>query len=175
MSTTCMLDDHQRRACFVRARHRGQRCIIEGRSGEVLDRLGECLGGHFDVSTAPSSSSRLATRHEPPTRVNGCERRKSRRRILDVRAADLQEEWRNNAFPFRQLRQDGGTSEHRASGSEQIEHSAMREQQRNCRRLMRGRPMSTQYYTASSIDGFIADSDNSLSALPVQRAEWDGG
>ncbi len=25
-------------------------CIIEGRSGEVLDRLGECLGGHFDVS-----------------------------------------------------------------------------------------------------------------------------
>jgi cobalt-zinc-cadmium efflux system protein len=25
-------------------------CIQEGRSGEVLDRLGECLGGHFDVS-----------------------------------------------------------------------------------------------------------------------------
>ena len=25
-------------------------CINEGRSGEVLDRLGECLGGHFDVS-----------------------------------------------------------------------------------------------------------------------------
>jgi cobalt-zinc-cadmium efflux system protein len=25
-------------------------CIMEGRSGEVLDRLGECLGGHFDVS-----------------------------------------------------------------------------------------------------------------------------
>jgi cobalt-zinc-cadmium efflux system protein len=25
-------------------------CISEGRSGEVLDRLGECLGGHFDVS-----------------------------------------------------------------------------------------------------------------------------
>ena len=25
-------------------------CITEGRSGEVLDRLGECLGGHFDVS-----------------------------------------------------------------------------------------------------------------------------
>ena len=24
-------------------------CIIEGRSGEVLDQLGECLGGHFDV------------------------------------------------------------------------------------------------------------------------------
>ena len=24
-------------------------CIAEGRSGEVLDRLGECLGGHFDV------------------------------------------------------------------------------------------------------------------------------
>jgi cobalt-zinc-cadmium efflux system protein len=27
-----------------------QACIHEGRSGEVLDRLGECLGGHFDVS-----------------------------------------------------------------------------------------------------------------------------
>ncbi len=27
-----------------------QACISEGRSGEVLDRLGECLGGHFDVS-----------------------------------------------------------------------------------------------------------------------------
>ncbi|HEY6813605.1 MAG TPA: cation diffusion facilitator family transporter [Propionibacteriaceae bacterium] len=27
-----------------------QACITEGRSGEVLDRLGECLGGHFDVS-----------------------------------------------------------------------------------------------------------------------------
>jgi len=27
-----------------------QVCISEGRSGEVLDRLGECLGGHFDVS-----------------------------------------------------------------------------------------------------------------------------
>jgi cobalt-zinc-cadmium efflux system protein len=25
-------------------------CISEGRSGEVLDRLGECVGGHFDVS-----------------------------------------------------------------------------------------------------------------------------
>ena len=25
-------------------------CISEGRSDEVLDRLGECLGGHFDVS-----------------------------------------------------------------------------------------------------------------------------
>jgi cobalt-zinc-cadmium efflux system protein len=25
-------------------------CINEGRSGEVLDRPGECLGGHFDVS-----------------------------------------------------------------------------------------------------------------------------
>jgi cobalt-zinc-cadmium efflux system protein len=25
-------------------------CISEGRSGEVLDRLGDCLGGHFDVS-----------------------------------------------------------------------------------------------------------------------------
>ncbi len=25
-------------------------CISEGRSGEVLDRLSECLGGHFDVS-----------------------------------------------------------------------------------------------------------------------------
>jgi cobalt-zinc-cadmium efflux system protein len=25
-------------------------CLSEGRSGEVLDRLGECLGGHFDVS-----------------------------------------------------------------------------------------------------------------------------
>ena len=25
-------------------------CISEGRAGEVLDRLGECLGGHFDVS-----------------------------------------------------------------------------------------------------------------------------
>ena len=25
-------------------------CINKGRSGEVLDRLGECLGGHFDVS-----------------------------------------------------------------------------------------------------------------------------
>jgi cobalt-zinc-cadmium efflux system protein len=25
-------------------------CINEGRSGEVLDRLGDCLGGHFDVS-----------------------------------------------------------------------------------------------------------------------------
>jgi cobalt-zinc-cadmium efflux system protein len=25
-------------------------CISEGRSGEVLDLLGECLGGHFDVS-----------------------------------------------------------------------------------------------------------------------------
>jgi cobalt-zinc-cadmium efflux system protein len=25
-------------------------CMSEGRSGEVLDRLGECLGGHFDVS-----------------------------------------------------------------------------------------------------------------------------
>jgi cobalt-zinc-cadmium efflux system protein len=25
-------------------------CLNEGRSGEVLDRLGECLGGHFDVS-----------------------------------------------------------------------------------------------------------------------------
>jgi cobalt-zinc-cadmium efflux system protein len=24
-------------------------CIRDGRSGEVLDRLGECLGGHFDV------------------------------------------------------------------------------------------------------------------------------
>ena len=24
-------------------------CISEGRSGQVLDRLGECLGGHFDV------------------------------------------------------------------------------------------------------------------------------
>jgi cobalt-zinc-cadmium efflux system protein len=24
-------------------------CITEGRSGEVLDRLGECLGDHFDV------------------------------------------------------------------------------------------------------------------------------
>ncbi|HEY5979275.1 MAG TPA: cation diffusion facilitator family transporter [Microlunatus sp.] len=24
-------------------------CIVEGRSGEVLDRLGECLGDHFDV------------------------------------------------------------------------------------------------------------------------------
>jgi cobalt-zinc-cadmium efflux system protein len=27
-----------------------QVCIGEGRSGEVLDRLGECLGGHFDVA-----------------------------------------------------------------------------------------------------------------------------
>jgi cobalt-zinc-cadmium efflux system protein len=27
-----------------------QACITEGRSGEVLDRLGACLGGHFDVS-----------------------------------------------------------------------------------------------------------------------------
>ena len=27
-----------------------QACINEGRSGEVLDRLGECLGGQFDVS-----------------------------------------------------------------------------------------------------------------------------
>ena len=27
-----------------------QACINEGHSGEVLDRLGECLGGHFDVS-----------------------------------------------------------------------------------------------------------------------------
>lgn len=24
-------------------------CLAEGRSGEVLDRLGECLGHHFDV------------------------------------------------------------------------------------------------------------------------------
>ena len=24
-------------------------CLAEGRSGEVLDQLGECLGGHFDV------------------------------------------------------------------------------------------------------------------------------
>jgi cobalt-zinc-cadmium efflux system protein len=24
-------------------------CIAQGRSGEVLDRLGECLGDHFDV------------------------------------------------------------------------------------------------------------------------------
>ncbi len=37
-------------------RHGGRRaaqglaCINKGRSGEVLDRLGECLGGHFDVS-----------------------------------------------------------------------------------------------------------------------------
>jgi cobalt-zinc-cadmium efflux system protein len=37
------LDDYRRRTGAVRARHRG-------RSGEVLDRLGECLGGHFDVS-----------------------------------------------------------------------------------------------------------------------------
>jgi cobalt-zinc-cadmium efflux system protein len=27
-----------------------QACIKEGRSDDVLDRLGECLGGHFDVS-----------------------------------------------------------------------------------------------------------------------------
>ncbi|CAN5883175.1 cation diffusion facilitator family transporter [soil metagenome] len=25
-------------------------CVAEGRSGEVLDQLGECLGGHFDVA-----------------------------------------------------------------------------------------------------------------------------
>jgi cobalt-zinc-cadmium efflux system protein len=27
-----------------------EECIAEGRSGEVLDRLAECLGGHFDVA-----------------------------------------------------------------------------------------------------------------------------
>ena len=25
-------------------------CIEQGRSGEVLDRLGECLSGHFDIA-----------------------------------------------------------------------------------------------------------------------------
>ncbi len=25
-------------------------CVAQGRAGEVLDRLGECLGGHFDVA-----------------------------------------------------------------------------------------------------------------------------
>jgi len=24
-------------------------CLTDGRSGEVLDRLGECLGDHFDL------------------------------------------------------------------------------------------------------------------------------
>ena len=27
-----------------------EECIALGRSGQVLDRLGECLGGHFDVT-----------------------------------------------------------------------------------------------------------------------------
>lgn len=39
---------------------------------------------------------------------------------LDVRSADLQEEWRNNASPFRQLRRRRRhPSEHRRERSEQ--------------------------------------------------------
>jgi hypothetical protein len=43
-------------------------CINEGRSGEVLDRPGECLVGTSTSRTALSSSSRLATKNtRPPT------------------------------------------------------------------------------------------------------------
>jgi cation diffusion facilitator family transporter len=46
-------------------------CISEGRSGEVLDRLGECLGGHFDVSHCIFQLEPVATKNPRPpiTRV----------------------------------------------------------------------------------------------------------
>jgi hypothetical protein len=58
-------------------------------------------------------------RRRERTRFIVGERRRSRR-ILDVRAADLQEGWRNNAFPFRQRRRRRRQpSEHRSERSEQ--------------------------------------------------------
>ena len=67
-------------------------------------------------------------RAEQQTRFIVCERRRSRR-ILDIRAADLQEELAEQRFPFRQLRRRrrGNSSEGRSERSEQS-YSAMREQ-----------------------------------------------
>ena len=72
-----------------------------------------------------ASANRALLRNQTPSAC--CERR---RRILDVRAADLQEEMTNNAFPFRQLRRRRRQpSEHRRERQRAIKRSAMREQQ----------------------------------------------
>jgi Cation efflux family len=68
-STMCTPGRSQRRPGAVRARDRRQALHRRGTEGEVLDRLAECLGGHFDVGVE-----------------RGLARKPSRRLHLDVPA-----------------------------------------------------------------------------------------
>jgi hypothetical protein len=78
-------------------------------------------------------SASLCERSEPKTPASRSSLYEGRRRqrILDVRAADLQEEMANQCFRFRQLRRRRRQpDEHRRERSEQSNKSAMREQDR---------------------------------------------
>jgi hypothetical protein len=81
------------------------------------------------LAASVGKSRAAARRRREQRRSFLCEPRR-RRRILDVRAADLQEEMAEHAFPFRQLRRRRRhPSEHRCERSEQSDRARLREQQ----------------------------------------------